>query len=238
MNARLIFDIETIGDNWDEMDKTTQKALTYWLKKEAYSEDAYSAAMANVKNELGFSPYTGQIVAIGVLEVETNKGAVYYQAPEKPAEDFEEDGIKYKVLSEKAMLEKFWQGAINYTEFVSFNGRGFDVPFLMIRSAVNGIKPTKDLLSNRYLSNQKFNALHIDLMDQLTFYGAVQRRPKLHMVCRAFGIKSPKEDGVDGDEINPLFKAREYLKIAKYNAADLRATREAYKKWEEFLNVK
>jgi DNA polymerase elongation subunit (family B) len=235
MTTKLIFDIETIGENWDEMDETTQKALTYWLKKEAYSEEAYNAAMANVKNELGFSPYTGQIVAIGVLEVETNKGAVYYQSPGKAKEDFEEDGIKYKALAEKEMLAKFWQGAINYTEFVSFNGRGFDVPFLMIRSAVNGIKPTKDLMSNRYLSSQKFNALHIDLMDQLTFYGAVQRRPKLHMVCRAFGIKSPKEDGVDGDEVNPLFKAKEYLKIAKYNAADLRATREVYKKWESFI---
>jgi len=238
MSPKLIFDIETIGEDWDAMDKTSQKALTYWLKKEAYSEEAYATAMANVKNELGFSPYTGQIVAIGVLEVETNKGAVYYQAPEKAQEDFEEDGIKYKVLSEKEMLEKFWQGAINYTEFVSFNGRGFDVPFLMIRSAIHGIKPTKDLMSNRYLSSQKFNALHIDLMDQLTFYGAVQRRPKLHMVCRAFGIKSPKDDGVDGDEVNPLFKAREYLKIAKYNAADLRATSEVFMKWNEYINIK
>ncbi|MCX6745126.1 MAG: ribonuclease H-like domain-containing protein [Candidatus Parcubacteria bacterium] len=236
--TKLIFDIETIGENWDDMDETTQKALTYWLKKEAYSEEAYAAAMANVKNELGFSPYTGQIVAIGVLEVETNKGAVYYQAPEKPKEDFEEDGIKYRALSEKTMLENFWQGAINYSEFVSFNGRGFDVPFLMIRSAVNGIKPTKDLMSNRYLSSQKFNAQHVDLMDQLTFYGAVQRRPKLHMACRALGIKSPKEDGVDGDEVGPLFKSKEYLKIAKYNAADLRATRELYLKWNDFINIK
>jgi hypothetical protein len=235
MNARLIFDIETIGENWDEMDETTQKALTHWLKKDAYSNEAYEATLMDIKNGLGLSPYTGQIVAIGVLEVETNKGAVYYQSPEKATEDFEEDGIKYKAMTEKEMLTKFWQGAINYTEFVSFNGRGFDVPFLMIRSAVHGIKPTKDLMSNRYLNSQKFNALHIDLMDQLTFYGAVQRRPKLHMVCRAFGLKSPKEDGVDGDEVNPLFKAKEYLKIAKYNAADLRATREVYKNWDEFI---
>ncbi len=238
MNPKLIFDIETIGENWDDMDETTQKALTYWLKKDAYSEEAYAAALANVKNELGFSPYTGQIVAIGVLEVETNKGAVYYQAPEKSTEDFEEDGIRFRALSEKDMLENFWKGAINYTEFISFNGRGFDVPFLMIRSAVNSIKPTKDLMSNRYLSSQKFNAQHIDLMDQLTFYGAVQRRPKLHLACRAFGIKSPKDNGVDGDEVNPLFKAKEYLKIAKYNAADLKATRELYLKWQEFINIK
>ncbi len=235
---KLIFDIETIGESWEAMDEITQKALSYWLKKEAYSDEAYSVALDNVKNGLGFSPFTGEIVAIGVLELETNRGVVYFQAPEGKVKDFEADGIKYKVLTEKAMLEKFWQGAIEYTEFVSYNGRGFDVPFLMMRSAVNEVKPTKDLMSNRYLNSQKFNALHIDLMDQLTYYGAVQRRPKLHIVCRALGIKSPKENGVDGDEVAPLFSAKEYEKIAIYNAADLRATRELYLKWDKYLNIK
>lgn len=237
MNPKLIFDIETIGENWDELDKTTQSALTRWIKKESFSEEQYKSAMEEVKNGLGFSPYTGQIVAIGVLEVETNKGAVYYQSPDKEQENFEEGGIKYKAMNEKDMLAKFWQGAINYTEFVSYNGRGFDVPFLIIRSAVNEIKPTKDLMSNRYLNSQKFNALHIDLMDQLTFYSAVRRSPSLHLACRAFGIKSPKEDGIDGDAVKPLFEAKEYLKIAKYNQADLRATRELYLKWAEYIKM-
>ena len=235
---KLIFDIETIGEDWSEMDETTQKALTSWLKKEAYSDESYALALDNIKSGLGFSPYTGEVVAIGVLEAETNKGAVYFQAPDSGIKDFEADGIKYRVLTEKAMLANFWQGAIEYSEFISYNGRGFDVPFLMLRSAINEVRPTKDLMSNRYLNSQKFNAQHIDLMDQLTFYGAVQRRPKLHIVCRAFGIKSPKEDGVDGDEVKPLFVAKEYEKIARYNAADLRATRELYFKWEKFINIK
>lgn len=235
---KLIFDIETIGEDWDALDKTTQEALTYWLKKEAYSEEAYEFALTNVKDGLGFSPYTGEIVAIGVLEAETKKGAVYYQAPGLETDDFEENGIKYRALNEKDMLANFWQGAIEYSEFISFNGRGFDVPFLMIRSAVHGVKPTKDLMSNRYLNSQKFNAQHIDLMDQLSFYGAVQRRPKLHLVCRALGIKSPKEDGVDGNEVKTLFSNKEFLKIAKYNARDLYSTRDVYNIWDEFINVK
>jgi DNA polymerase elongation subunit (family B) len=238
MTAKLIFDIETIGEDWAVLDEATQKSLSYWLKKDAYSDEAYDVALANIKDGLGFSPFTGQIVAIGVLEAETNKGAVYFQAPKSNLKDFEEEGIKYRVLTEKAMLENFWQGAVEYSDFISYNGRSFDVPFLMIRSAIHSIKPTKNLLSNRYLSSQKFNAQHIDLMDQLTFYGAVQRRPKLHVVCRAFGIKSPKADGIDGDEIKPLFASQEYEKIARYNAADLRATREIYLKWENFLNIK
>jgi len=238
MKPKLIFDIETVGEDWESLDETTQEALTRWIKRESFSEEAYKSALANVKEGLGFSPYTGQIVAIGVLELETNRGAVYYQAPGEKIEDFEENGIKFKALSEKEMLSNFWQGAIEYSDFISFNGRGFDVPFLMVRSAANEIKPTKDLMSNRYLNNQKFNALHIDLMDQLIFYGAVSRRPSLHLACRALNIKSPKANGVKGDEVNGLFKNKEYQKIAKYNVGDLIATKELYKKWDQYFNLK
>jgi len=235
---KLIFDIETIGEDFDSMDEATQKSLTRWLKREAYSEEAHQTALANIKNELGFSPLTGQIVAIGVLEVESNRGVVYFQAPGEVIAEKEEDGIKYKMVSEKEMLQKFWQGAVEYSDFISFNGRGFDVPFLMIRSVVNEVKPTKDLLSNRYLNSQKFNAQHIDLMDQLSFYGAMQRRGSLHLYCRAFGIKSPKAEGISGDDVAALYKAKEYEKIAKYNSWDLRATRELYLKWNNYLNIK
>ncbi|OGY41465.1 MAG: hypothetical protein A2Y82_00995 [Candidatus Buchananbacteria bacterium RBG_13_36_9] len=238
MTAKLIFDIETIGEDWESLDETTQEALTRWIKRESFSEEAYKSALANVKEGLGFSPYTGQIVVIGVLELETNRGAVYYQAPGEKIEDFEENGIKFKALTEKDMLFNFWQGAIEYSEFISFNGRGFDAPYLMIRSAANEIMPTKDLMSNRYLNSQKFNAVHIDLMDQLIFYGAVGRRPSLHLACRALGIKSPKANGVKGDEISGLFNNKEYQKIARYNVGDLIATKELYKKWDQYFNLK
>jgi len=234
---KLIFDIETIGEDWESLDKITQESLTRWIKKDSFSEEAYQSALANVKDGLGFSPYTGQIVAVGVMELETGRGAVYYQAPGEKYDDFEENGIKFRVLSEKEMLESFWQGAIEYTEFISFNGRGFDAPFMMVRSAVNGVMPTKDLMSNRYLNSQKFNATHIDLMDQLMFYGAVARRPSLHLACRAFGIKSPKEDGVKGDDVAKLFKEKKYQDIAKYNVGDLVATGELYKKWEKYFKI-
>ncbi|MDD5340913.1 MAG: ribonuclease H-like domain-containing protein [Patescibacteria group bacterium] len=235
---KLIFDIETIGEDFDSLDKTTQENLTHWLKNEALTDEEYKSKMEYIKNRMGFNPLTGEIVAIGVLEYETNRGAVYYQAPNQKVEELEEDGIKYKAMSEKEMLGKFWQGMINYTEFVSFNGRAFDVPFLMIRSAINGVKPTKDLMSNRYLNSQKFNALHIDLKDQLSFYGAVYRHDSLHLFCRAFGIKSPKAEGITGDDVARLFKEKEFKKIAEYNSWDLRATRRLYDYWDKYLNIK
>jgi len=229
--ATLIFDIETVGEDFEKMDKITQEMETRWLKKESLSEDEYKQALEELKNGLGFSPLTGQIVAIGILDSEKNEGAVYYQAPGSNIEEIIEDGIKFKPMTEAEMLKKFWQVALKYDEFISFNGRAFDAPFLMIRSAINKIKPSVNLMPNRYAQNSN----HIDLLDQLSFFGAVRRKGNLHLWSRAFGIKSPKADGITGDDVSRLFKEKKFLDIAKYNVGDLRATRELYLVWKEFI---
>ena len=236
---KLIFDIETIGEDYNLLDKTTQEVLTRWIKKESTNEEEYRVAFEDMKNDLGFSPLTGEIVAIGVLDGEKDEGAVYFQAPACPeicqGSDIEENGIKIKTMSEKEMIEKFWDLTKRYDEFISFNGRGFDVPFLMARSAIHGIRPSKDLMSNRYLYSQKFDAKHVDLLDQLTFYGAVRKKGNLHLWSRAFGIKSPKSEGVTGDDIARLYKEKKFLDIAKYNVGDLRATKKLYEYWDKYM---
>ncbi|MEK7069851.1 MAG: ribonuclease H-like domain-containing protein [Patescibacteria group bacterium] len=235
--SKLIFDIETIGDNFDDLDSATQETLTRWIKKDAENEEEYAKALAELKSGLGFSPLTGQIVAIGVLDYEKNQGVVYFQAPGENLKDFQEENITFKPCSEKEMLENFWKGVEKYNEFITFNGRGFDAPFLAVRSAVHKIKATKDLMSNRYLNSQKFGATHIDLFDQLTFYGAVRRKGGLHLWCRAFGITSPKAQGVTGDDVASLFKEKKYKEIARYNVGDLTATKELYDYWKNYIKT-
>jgi hypothetical protein len=231
----LVFDIETIGEDFDALDKTTKDVLTRWIRKESDTKEEYEKALTDMKNGLGFSPLTGEIVAIGVYDTEKEKGGVYFQAPGEKKNESEKDGIKYKAMEEKELLEQFWKLAQKYNEFVSFNGRAFDVPFLMIRSAVHDVKPTKNLMANRYLQNQLKNAQHIDLLDQFTFYGAVRRKGSLHLWSRAFSIKSPKAEGITGDDVGKLFKEKKFMEIAKYNAGDLIATKKLYDKWEKFV---
>ena len=233
--SKLIFDIETIGENFDELDSATQEVLTKWIKKDSESEEEYVKALEELKSGLGFSPLTGQIVAIGVLDYDKNQGVVYFQAPGENLKEFQEDNITFKPCSEKEMLENFWKGAEKYNEFITFNGRSFDAPFLAVRSAVHKIKTSKDLMSNRYLNSQRFGATHIDLFDQLTFYGAVRRKGGLHLWCRAFGITSPKAQGVTGDDVAQLFKEKKYKEIARYNVGDLNATKELYDYWKNYI---
>lgn len=234
--ATLVFDIETVGEDFDMLDETSQEALTRWIKRESENSEDYAAALADLKEGMGFSPLTGQIVAIGIRDVERKKGAVYFQpSPSGTEKNFEEGEYKFEVLTEKAMLQKFWEVIEKYETFVTFNGRAFDVPFLMVRSALHGIRPSKNLLANRYLNYHPSNARHIDLIDQLTFYGAMRKRGSLHLWCRAFGIESPKAQGVDGDDVKNLFVSGKSADIARYNARDLVATTALYEKYTQFL---
>jgi len=231
---RLVFDIETIGTDFDKLDPKSQEDLTRYAKSVALTSREYQKMLAEIKETLSLSPLTGEIIAIGVYDPDQAKGAVYYRTEDKKPQDFEQKGIKYVSMTEEEMLIKFWSLAEITDEFISFYGRGLDAPFLMIRSAIHHIKPTKDLMSNRYSSPSK-GVIHYDLYDLLTFYGATRKKGSLHLWCRAFGIKSPKSTELDGKKITQYFKQGKYLEIAKYNALDLIATAQLFNYWEKYL---
>jgi DNA polymerase elongation subunit (family B) len=220
--SRIIFDIETVGKDFESLDRATQEYLLKYAETEDEKEE--------IKDRLSFYPLTAEIVTIGLLNPDTQKGIVFFQNAGDPLLPFEEDNVRYETGTEKEILEKFWDVIKSHDKFITFNGRGFDCPFILIRSAVHRIRPKKDLMPNRY------NDTHIDLLDQLTFYGASRRRFSLDMWCRTFGIKSPKEDGITGYEVKYLFKAGRYIDIAKYCVGDLKATAELLSIWEGYIN--
>ena len=229
----LIFDIETVGEDWDALDTTTQEVLSRWVYRSARSEEERQAGLADLREGLGFSPLTGSIVAIGLYDLERHQGAVYYTGAGTEQEEALGEYM-LKQCSEREMLKDFWEGARSYDTFVTFNGRAFDVPFLLHRSVVHGVRPTVDLMEGRYLYQQR-SSIHVDLQDQLTFYGAMSRKPSLHLFCRAYGIESPKSAGVAGDDVAALFEAGRFRDIAAYNARDVIATTALYEKWRSFL---
>jgi len=231
--STLILDIETVGENWSELDDVTKSVLTRWVTRAAKNEEEKKALLLDIESGLGFSPLTGFVVAIGLYDLERKKGVVYYTGENNTA-DIEDGEYTYKERSEVAMLIEFWDGAKHYDTFVTFNGRGFDIPFLIHRSIACDIKPTKNLMEGRYPYQQK-SCRHVDLQDELTFLGAMQRKPSLHLFCRAFGIESPKSE-VSGDDVAELFASKKFSKIATYNARDVIATTALYKKWQEYLS--
>jgi uncharacterized protein YprB with RNaseH-like and TPR domain len=225
----LIFDIETVGERWEDLDETTQLTLSRWIERSVKNNEEKELQLRDLREGLGFSPLTGKVVAIGLYDLERAQGAVYYVGADDTPEEVVGDFIM-KVRSEEAMLQEFWEGALEYDTFVTFNGRAFDMPFIIHRSVAHGIRPTRELMKYRYLSQQSA-PYHIDLQDELTWYGSMMRRPSLHLFCRAYGIKSPKAGGVSGDDVAQLFAQKQFRDIALYNSHDVVATKELYEVW-------
>jgi len=182
--ARIVFDIETAGFDFESLEEPVRDYLLKWAETEDEKNE--------VRESLSFYPLTGEIVSIGMLNPDTGKGAVFFQNNSEPLPPFDEEGIRFEAGDEQEIIRKFWDTIKSYSQFITFNGRGFDCPFIMVRSAVHKIKPIRDLLPNRY------GETHIDLLDQLTFYGATRRKFSLDMWCRTFGIQSPEESGISG----------------------------------------
>jgi hypothetical protein len=221
---KIIFDIETVGADFGTFDPATQEYLLKFAKTDEEAQE--------VRDSLSFYPVTAQIVTIAMLEADSEKAFVVYQVPsQQPQRSVEGETEYFAVSNEKQLLEFFWSKVSKYETVITFNGRGFDCPFILVRSAVHRLKGTKNLMPDRYRSNS-----HIDLMEKLTFLGAVRRRFSLHVWCNAFGIKSPKDEGITGLDVKNLFKEGRHQDIARYCLRDVAATRELYHYWDKYMN--
>lgn len=227
---RIIFDIETCAYPVESLSESQQEYLLRYSEKET-EEEKKTQKRDDAIRYLSLYPLTAKVIAIGIYHVEKEKTFVYYESNEPEEWMSEEKQIQYKGLTEKEMIQSFWR-IVDFTDqVITFNGRNFDIPFLMMRSALLGIRPTKNLMGKRFDSSN-----HIDLLEQFTFYG-VTRKFNLDFYCHAFGVDSSKAKGVSGMEVKNLYEAGRIKDIAVYCAADVNATNKLYKIWNEHLNI-
>ena len=235
--ARLIFDIETSALPLDNFDEAQQEYLFRECAKLA-DETARNTRRREITQQCSLWPFTSQVVCIAMLNAETSRGKVLFTA-----EDFEEPAAAEPApvefvpcLDEAELLNQFWELAKRYEHIVTFNGRGFDVPFIYLRSALLNVPITrKDWLGYRYQVEP-----HCDLAEQLTFYGVsgregAARRFNLDFYCKAFGIESPKSHGVTGSDVTTMLAERRFKEIAEYCLRDVEATLKLYQIWKERL---
>lgn len=225
---RLVFDIETVGVPWDTLAPSQQEYLLRDAEKEKTPEEK-EKKREELKDWIALYPFTAKVVVIGMYYVEQEKGYVFYENPIEEVWTSEETGFQYKGIPEREILVKFWEFVSRVDQLISFNGRGFDVPFLLLRSAMLGVKPSKKLMGNRFDSSG-----HLDLLEQLSFYGGF-RRFNLDFYCHGFGIKTPKSKDVSGSEVKNLYNEGKIKEIAEYCGRDIYATYQLYKIWQEYL---
>ena len=171
---RLVFDVETVGTTWKSLDSAVQESL---LRSADTDEERQE-----VRDSLGLFPVTAQIACVALYSPEQDHAAVFFQGPNGGVETVREEKAVFVPCTEKELLIHFWEAAGRAKQIITFNGRSFDCPFLLVRSAANRVRPTIDLMPNRY-SNQ-----HVDLMDQFTWFWALLRRFSLDVWCNALGV--------------------------------------------------
>lgn len=234
--AKLVFDIETSAlplENFDEV----QREYLFREAERLTDEPARITKRAEIQQFFSLWPFTAQVVCIAMLNADSLRGKVLFTA-----EDYEEKAAEGSPVDfvpcadEGELLTAFWDVAKHYDSVVTFNGRGFDVPFIYLRSALLNVPISrKNWLGYRYQTDP-----HCDLAEQFTFYSVsgrdgAARRFNLDFYCKAFGIDSPKSHGVTGMDVKAMLAEGRYREIAEYCLRDVRATVELYKIWKERL---
>lgn len=234
--ARLVFDIETSALPLDQFDETQQEYLFRELQT-IEDEPARERRREEILRQFNLWPFTAQVVCVAMLNADTLRGQTLFLA-----EDFEESSgnagpVEFvPCLDEVELLTAFWDVARHYEEVVTFNGRGFDIPFLYLRSAALNVPISrKHWLGYRFATEP-----HCDLAEQFTFYNVsgregAARRFNLDFYCKVFGIDSPKAHGVTGMDVTTLMHEGRHLEIAEYCLRDVRATVELYRIWRDRL---
>jgi len=222
--TKVIFDIETVGLNWDSLSEDTRAYLLKYAETEQEVE--------KTKSHLPLWAPTSKAVVIGLLNPATHRAMILSEGPpqQTPA-----DGQRGEIFvshfrgDEAAILRKFWQLIPNYNHYITFNGKGFDCPFIMLRSLILGITPTRSLDTRRYSIYP-----HCDLLEVLTFFGA-SRKFTLQFWCQTLGIEDPKAKFGDGSRVQEAYQDGRIGDLIDYNLADLLATARLYQLVNEHL---
>jgi hypothetical protein len=234
--ATLVFDIETSALPLESFDDAQREYLFREAEKLS-DETARSEKRAEITRMCSLWPLTSQVMCIAMLNADTLRGQVLFSAED--ADDGDEAGpVEFVPVSDEVeLLTAFWDVAKHYDSVVTFNGRGFDVPFIYLRSAILNVPISrKDWLGYRFATDP-----HCDLAEQLTFYGVSGRegaakRFNLDFYCKVFGIESPKSQGVTGADVADMVQQRRFREIAEYCLRDVRSTVLLYKIWKERLS--
>jgi DNA polymerase elongation subunit (family B) len=234
--ATLVFDIETAARPREEFDEAQWEFL-YREADRLPEAEAREARRAEIERQCSLWPLTAQVVCIAMLNADTARGQVLFIASDYEPEEGESGPVEFVACVDEAeLLTAFWDVAKHYDQIATFNGRGFDVPFLYLRSALLNVPISrKEWLGYRFTAEP-----HCDLADQLTFYGVsgrdgAARRFNLDFYCKAFGIDSPKSHGVTGMDVMRLLAEERHREIAEYCLRDVQATVHLYKIWRERL---
>jgi len=198
---RLFFDIETIPGAEEHKDSHLEI-----LRKRKANTDKNDN---EIHETTSFDGTFGRICCIGIIK-ENAAGEIIQKEVFKG--------------SEKEILAKFWQAAKGVTRFIGHNVWAFDMPFIVQRSVINGVKPLP-ISFRRYYKEPLF-----DTMLEWSFWNYDKdKNHKLDTLAKVLGLPSSKDE-MDGSMVWKYYQDGKIEDICKYCMKDVELTRQIYYK--------
>ena len=203
----LVFDIETVADG-----RLIQR-IRYPEDKDLSPAQAIARYREQLLEQTGsdFIPHTFQLpVSVALVLVSADYRLIKLTSLDKPQ-------FRPQVIS-----KLFWRGWQHYgcPCFVTFNGRGFDIPVMELSAFRYGY-PIKswfagnkwDQARNRYNTNA-----HLDLLDLLSNFGGARINGGLNLCATLLG--KPGKIDTKGDMVQDLWNDGEFQRIDNYCQCD------------------
>ena len=233
-SSLTVFDIETIIDISvaprilenhninDDQDKIMQSLKNWQLNKTAGRTDFLFH---------GFH----KIVALSYLSLDylTKNNEIYYE-------------VKYlghpHLAEEYNIVKTFFSLVDRYAKsmvLVSFNGKEFDIPVLMLKAMKYGItaksfnQESQKYKDHTYIGGKYYGKLHIDLINSLWDFANI--KSSLHNLCVVFDLPGKME--VSGEDVLQLYKENKLDSIGNYCDTDVINTYLVYLRHALHINL-
>ncbi|MEO0797331.1 MAG: ribonuclease H-like domain-containing protein [Verrucomicrobiota bacterium] len=217
----IAFDIETIP-NEQMIDRLPEPSVALGNLKDPEKIAAKKASAKQKQiDDMALDPLYGRVFCIGIAKDDGNSICSRIEADTDDAE---------------AIVIQHFFGLCNADAltFTSWNGNGFDLPFIFKRAAILGISPEAWNVPALNLFTRRGSKLHIDLMDVWAGYNQFQ---KLDDVSRVMFDDQGKLE-IDFKDFLPALKAdntEKLTQIEEYCKRDCELTLAIFERMQGIL---
>ncbi len=205
--SHLIFDVESIADgNLVSTVRYSGEGLNSTEAIERYQAELFADKGST------FIPHTFQTpIAVVIAKVSADFRLIDIVSLDEPN------------FRPHIMTEHFWRGweAYRRPQWVTFNGRSFDMPLMELAAFRYGLSLPKWFENDGYRSprNRFTMSAHLDLQELLTNYGAARFNGGLNLAAQLLG--KPGKLGMTGDQVQSQYDEGNLQAISDYCRCDV-----------------
>ena len=210
MRSPLVIDIETIP-NMDVIDLLPEPKADARLKDRVKIAADIEKKKAEAVGKMGLDPNFGRVCVIGYAE---------RPGGEQPAT--RDDHMSEATDEEEArILTAFWETVRVCDRIGSFNGAGFDIPFILRRSWLLGVRPTRkfETVPWRCATGE---SNHVDVRLALSL-GDAKAKGTMDLYGK-LKLGRGKTDGMDGSQVWDYWQEGRVDEICEYCREDCATT--------------